>query len=167
MLLPGALSKPKPKKTKKFLIFQEMKLPCSNIEKALIFSYKKSCLIFIKTEPCTSHAKQHKIKKSTPKKISYISRNGTFYKIHPRTFLILQKTETQIKLFLYFGKQKSPIFFIFQEMELSELKKWKQNLKCFLYFGKWRFLAPKLAKKIYIFLIFFEKINLSYCSYFF
>lgn len=75
MLLHGALSKPKPPKNKKFLIFQELKFSCSNIEKIrifsegkafLIFSEKKSCLIFLKMELCTSQPKHHKIKKIHP-----------------------------------------------------------------------------------------------------
>ena len=64
---------------KKFLIFWEMKLSCSNIKKILIFSGrkaflifspKKSFLIFLKTEPCTTQPMPKKeTKKSTPKKI--------------------------------------------------------------------------------------------------
>ena len=52
MQLPGALSRPQARKSlkistpKKFLIFQEMELSNSKIEKFPIFSQKKTFLIF-------------------------------------------------------------------------------------------------------------------------
>ena len=70
-------------KIKKFLIFWEMELSCSNIKKIFkifIFSQKEASLIFQGIE--------------TLKKILYISRNGTF----------LHFGEKNLKNFSYFRK---------------------------------------------------------------
>ena len=69
---------------KKFLIFSEMELFSSNIEKIIIFSLKKAFLIFPKTKPCTFQSKlktERKRKRKPWKKnpyFSYILGNGTF-----------------------------------------------------------------------------------------
>ena len=82
-------------------------------------------------------------------------------------FLCSRKRTPQIKLFLYFGKQKSPIFLYISENGAFRVQKMKRKPKVLLILWEMEISSSTVGKKIYIFLIFCEKIDLSYCSYFF
>ena len=86
-----------------------MELSDSNIKSFLIFSQKKAFLIFPEMKPYTFRPKLEKIKKTTPRKISYSSgnknpENNFLYFLKPlQKFSIFQETET-LENFLYFRK---------------------------------------------------------------
>ena len=86
---------------KDFLIFQEMELSSSNIKKNLIFSQKKTLLMFLEMEPCTFQTKLKKIKNPPQEKFLYFLKR--------KFFLHFSNQEPQINS-LYFRKQNSLIF---------------------------------------------------------
>ena len=114
---------PKLKKIKihpeNFLRFPEMELSNSKIKKVLIFSQKKSFLIFPEMEPCTFQLKLEKIKNSLRENFL------NFRKGKPRKNIFLKESCSYI-----LGKGNPKKLFMFQETEYS------YALGNFLYFRK-------------------------------
>ena len=114
---------PTPPPPKKILIFWEMELSCSNINKFLIFQEngnpKKNSLYFREMELFSSNIRKF-LKVLSEESFSYISGNGTFlyfrkWKPRKKSFIFYQK-----KAFLIFQEMETPQkFFILQEIELS------------------------------------------------
>ena len=111
---------------KKFLIFREMELSCSNLKKFLIFSQKKKRKLFLYFGKCNFLIFQ---KTKTPKK-----------------FIIFQKTEIPKRILLF---QEMELSYILGR-NFSSLKNKKAPLwKFFLYFRKWNFVAPSLENFLF------------------
>ena len=95
---------------KKFVIFQEMEISSSNMEKILYFLKTKHLLYFRKRNPAL-FSPRLKNKKVHPEKISYT----------------LQETQTPKKLIIFFQKKAAFIFRVMKTQTNS------------LYFTKWNF----------------------------
>ena len=132
-----------------------MNFSSSNIKKFLIFSQKKTFLIFLEMESCTFQLKLEKIKKSTPPQKNYLHfLKWNFLALILKSslyFLIFQEIETLKKASYISGNgtfHSTPKkFLILQETET--LKKWKPR-KNSLYFRKWKFLIFQQTKLSYI-----------------
>ena len=70
--------------SRKFVIFRDIELICSNIRKILKFSQKKYFLLFTKTESFPSQSKPQKI--STTKKNSLYVKKWNFLTLFKKTY---------------------------------------------------------------------------------
>ena len=111
-----------------------MELSRCNIKKILIFSQKKTFLIFLEMEPRTFYLKLEKQNNSTRRK-----------------FLILQQTENPKKCHI-FWKESSEKNYIFHEVTC---KAWKSSFYTFLYkeakFSKWKCIFIIVIKRFFSF----------------